>query len=227
MQIQTHYGKNLQNISKQLEPLKLMTISKELSLQDGNDVFDVFTKNIDLFFDDFKMQFQEYLDKELITASNERMELIRIVRSELANIVWELRLIKMLDGEYKFFNEFLSVYQPKEYFGLEKSIVKYFEKKDIPELFMIILEQFKIIFENTNSAKYKNVDQWFEMFTRNLQEEFPNYCYICWERIICKLKSEKPLDFPCLNDILKTVDIYNKTFPIDKVRFLKKLKLID
>jgi hypothetical protein len=207
--------------------LKLMIISNELQLEKPTAVWTLFVKNIQNTLNDFKQQFQDFLAKELTIANNERMELIRVLNSELNSVVWEKRMIKMSEGNYKLYNEFLQIFKPKKYFDTEKVLAKYFQKKSEPALFSIILEQFKNIFENTNSAKYANIDRWFEMFAKNLQEEFQNYPYICWEMVICKLREQKLLDFPCLNDILKRVENFESCLPTKEVVFLKKIKLID
>ena len=160
-------------------------------------------------------------------ASGERLELIRVVNSELNSVCYTYRIMKMSDNGDKLYNEFLEVFVPKEYFGIEQKLAKYFQKKEEPAVYSNILEQFQTLFNNTNSAKYPSADKIFEIFAKNLFEEFPNYCYICWERVICQLKEELRSEFPCLNDILQMVKKYETALPVMEVEFLKKLKLID
>lgn len=160
-------------------------------------------------------------------ASGERLELIRVVNSELNSNAFPYRIIKMSDNGYILYNEFLEVFVPKKYFGIEQKLAKYFEITDEPEIYGYILAQFQTLFNNTNSAKYPSADKIFEIFANNLYEEFPNYCYICWERVICQLKEELRSEFPCLNDILQMVKKYETALPVMEVQFLKKLKLID
>lgn len=179
--------------------------------------------------EDFKLQFIEYVESQLINSINERRELLLVVRSELNSIIWEIRIIKMLDGEYQIFNEFIKVFIKKEYFGSEKDIIQYFKPITIEKnknRFLLILNSLKKIFENTNSSKYANVDKWFDMFSNNLKDEFENYRYICWERIVIALKKEKPLDFPSLNEILKRIEFYESAFKKEEIEFLQKIKVL-
>lgn len=177
--------------------------------------------------EDFKRQFQTYIESELCNAKDERRELLLVINSDLRSILWERKLIKMLDGEYKIFTEFLNVFKKKEFFGPEKTLIRCFKKSDNKAYFEAILQAFQDIFDNTNSAKYTSRDVWFKMFGVNLLKEFANYSYICWEKIIVDLKEEKPLDFPCLNDILQRMEKAEASLPVRQVEFLKKLKLIN
>lgn len=131
----------------------------------------------------------------------------------------------MQQGRYKIFREFKIATKFQNAFSSEQNLVKYFVKKDNKQLALKITEGFKVIFENTNSAKYANVDKWFEMFATNLEEEFGNYTYIAWEKVLIDLRKEKPLDFPPLNDILRRVE--KVAIPTKEVAFLKELNLIN
>jgi hypothetical protein len=202
----------------------LVNISKNLQLSSPLKAWELFTNNINSAFSDIRKQFQEFIISEMAEASGERLELIRVVNSELNSPVYTYRIMKM---SYKLYNEFLEVFVPKEYFGVEQKLAKYFQKKEEPAVYSNILEQFQTLFNNTNSAKYPSADKIFEIFAKNLFEEFPNYCYICWERVICQLKEELRSEFPCLNDILKMVKKYETALPVMEVEFLKELKLID
>ncbi len=206
--------------------LTLLTISSELSLKDPQEVFLVLHKNTQRAIEDFKAQFISYIETELQTASLERRELLLVTRSELQSAVWEVRLIKMLNGQYQIFNEFLGKFEKKEYFGSEKSIIKSFKASNNPDLCSKIAQSFQKIFENTNSAKYANVDKWFNMFSENFGEEFGNYPYICWERVVIALKKEKPLDFPSLNEILKRLEFYESSFQKPQIEFLQKIGVL-
>jgi hypothetical protein len=204
-------------------------ISNKLSLKDPQEVFLVLQKNISITMEDFKVQFISYIETELQTASLERKELLLVTRSELQSVVWEMRLIKMLNGKYQIFNEFLGKFQIKEYFGSEKDIVRHFKSANIAknkERFLSILNSLRKVFENTNSAKYANVDKWFDMFSENLKDEFENYPYICWERVVITLKKEKPLDFPSLNEILKRLEFYEASFQKPQIEFLQKIGVL-
>jgi hypothetical protein len=202
----------------------LVNISKNLQLSSPLKAWELFRNNINSAFSDIRKQFQEFIISEMAEASGERLELIRVVNSELNSPVYTYRIMKM---SYKLYNEFLEVFVPKEYFGVEQKLAKYFQKKEEPAVYSNILEQFQTLFNNTNSAKYPSADKIFEIFAKNLFEEFPNYCYICWERVICQLKEELRSEFPCLNDILKMVKKYETALPVMEVEFLKELKLID
>jgi hypothetical protein len=206
--------------------LTLQTISNELSLKDPQEVFLVLQQNTQRAMEDFQEQFISYIDIELQTASLERKELLLVVKSELQSKIWEMRLIKMLNGQYQILNEFLKKFERKEYFGSEKSIIKSFKASNKPELVQKIAKSFQKIFENTNSAKYANVDKWFNMFVENLTEEFGNYPYICWERVVIALKKEKPLDFPSLNEILKRLEFYESAFQKPQIEFLQKIGVL-
>jgi hypothetical protein len=223
----------------QSSQLMLVNISKNLQLSSPLKAWELFINNINSAFSDIRKQFQEFIISEMAEASSERLELIRVVNSELNSPVYTYRIMKM---SYKLYNEFLEVFVPKEYFGIEQKLAKYFQKIEEPEvdsndmkinnnreaiLRLYILEQFQTLFNNTNSAKYPSADKIFEIFAKNLFEEFPNYCYICWERVICQLKEELRSEFPCLNDILKMVKKYETALPVMEVEFLKELKLID
>lgn len=208
----------------QSSQLMLVNISKNLQLSSPLKAWELFTNNINSAFSDIRKQFQEFIISEMAEASGERLELIRVVNSELNSPVYTYRIMKM---SYKLYNEFLEVFVPKEYFGVEQKLAKYFQKKEEPAVYSNILEQFQTLFNNTNSAKYPSADKIFEIFAKNLFEEFPNYCYICWERVICQLKEELRSEFPCLNDILKMVKKYETALPVMEVEFLKELKLID
>lgn len=177
--------------------------------------------------EDFKKQFQAYIEAEICKAKDERKELLMQMNSDLKSIVWDRHLIKMLDGKYKIFVEFLDIFEKKDFFGVEKKLIKCFKKIDDKEYFEAIWQAFQDIFDNTNSAKYTSRDIWFKMFSKNLYKEFPNYSYICWEKVIVDLKEEKPLDFPCLNDILQRIEKVEISLPVQQVDFLKKLKLIN
>jgi hypothetical protein len=166
------------------------------------------------------------VESELLNATNERKELLLVVRSELKSIMYAKRLMKMQIGNYKIFQEFLEKYQAKKYFDGEERVLKYFAKKTDEQLILKILEGFKVVFENSNSAKYANVDRWFEMFSRNLAEEFGNYPYIQWEMVLLDIKDEKPLDFPSLNAILRRLDKMQTLLLQDEVEFLKKVNII-
>jgi hypothetical protein len=207
----------------QSSQLMLVNISKNLQLSSPLKAWELFTNNINSAFSDIRKQFQEFIISEMAEASGERLELIRVVNSELNSPVYTYRIMKM---SYKLYNEFLEVFVPKEYFGVEQKLAKYFQKKEEPAVYSNILEQFQTLFNNTNSAKYPSADKIFEIFAKNLFEEFPNYCYICWERVICQLKEELRSEFPCLNDILKMVKKYETALPVMEVEFLKELKLI-
>lgn len=209
------------------EILTLITVSKELKLAKPQEVLTVFLKSIKRALEDFKNQFQEYINQELTTAESERKELLLVIRSHLNSLIWEKRLLDMQSGNYKIFNEFVLIFTRNNYFNGEQAIAKYFQKKDDARLLAKITEGLKIVFENTNSAKYANVDKWFEMFARNLAEEFANYSYICWEKVLLDLKDEKPLDFPSLNEILRKLEKIEINLCKNEVEFLKKLKLID
>jgi hypothetical protein len=208
----------------QSSQLMLVNISKNLQLSSPLKAWELFINNINSAFSDIRKQFQEFIISEMAEASGERLELIRVVNSELNSPVYTYRIMKM---SYKLYNEFLEVFVPKEYFGVEQKLAKYFQKKEEPAVYSNILEQFQTLFNNTNSAKYPSADKIFEIFAKNLFEEFPNYCYICWERVICQLKEELRSEFPCLNDILKMVKKYETALPVMEVEFLKELKLID
>ena len=131
-----------------------------------------------------------------------------------------------LNGNYKIFNEFLNVFQKKEYFGLEKKLLKIFQTTNEWSLFEKVLTNFRNIFDNSNSAKYTSRDTWFQIFGENLYKEFSKYCYISWEKIILDLQEEKPLDFPCLNDILRKVEKIENALPIKEIKFLKTLGIL-
>ncbi len=204
-------------------------ISNKLSLKDPQEVFLVLYKNTQRAIEDFKAQFISYIETELQTASLERRELLLVTRSELQSILWEMRLIKMLNGKYQIFNEFLGKFQIKEYFGSEKDIVRHFKSANIvknKERFLSILNSLRKVFENTNSAKYSNVDKWFDMFSDNFKDEFENYPYICWERVVIALKKEKPIDFPSLNEILKRLEFYEVSFQKPQIEFLQKIGVL-
>jgi hypothetical protein len=204
-------------------------ISNKLSLKCPQEVFLVLHKNTQQAMEDFKVQFMSYIETELQTASLERKELLLVTKSEIQSIVWEMRLIKMLNGQYQIFNEFLNKFQKKEYFGSEKDIVRHFKPANIiknKERFLSILNSLRKVFENTNSAKYANVDKWFDMFSDNLKDEFENYPYICWERVVIALKKEKPLDFPSLNEILKRLEFYEASFQKPQIEFLQKIGVL-
>jgi hypothetical protein len=207
-------------------PLTLQTISNELQLKEPQDVFLVLQKNISTAMEDFKLQFMEYVNLQLIDSTEERRELLLIVRSEINSVVWEMRLMKMASSGYQIFNEFIKKYQINEYFGSEKSVIRYFKPSNVPELISKITTGLKTVFENTNSAKYANVDKWFDMFSSNLKDEFENYPYICWERIVIALKKEKPLDFPSLNEILKRLEFYESAFQKPQIEFLQKIGVL-
>ena len=205
----------------------LEDLSNDLSLKDPQDVFLVLQKNISIAMEDFKLQFMSYVNEQLVNATEERKELLLIVRSEINSIVWELRLMKMASGSYQIFNEFKKIFKKKEYFGSEVDIIQYFAPviKDHSRI-MDIANSLRKIFENTNSAKYANVDKWFDMFSDNVVEEFGNYPYICWERVIIALKKEKPLDFPSLNEILKRLEFYESAFQKPQIEFLQKIGVL-
>jgi hypothetical protein len=217
-------------MSKESAPsihLTILTISKELNLARPQECLSLFLRNVDLAMEDFKKQIQVYIEAELYKAIDERKELLMQINSDLQSIVWDRHLIKMLNGNYKIFVEFLDIFEKKEFFGIEKTLIKCFKKTDNKDYFEGILQSFQDIFDNTNSAKYTSRDIWFKMFGVNLFKEFSNYSYICWERVVVDLKQDKPLDFPCLNDILRTVETCENSLPVNKIEFLKKLKLID
>lgn len=179
--------------------------------------------------EDFKLHFMQYVNEQLLKATEERRELLLIVRSELNSVVWELRLMKMLDGKYQIFNEFVTIFEKKECFGVEKDIVRHFKPANIiknQDRFLAVLNSLRKIFENTNSAKYANVDKWFDMFSNNLKDEFENYPYICWERVVIALKKEKPLEFPSLNEILKRLEFYESAFQKPQIEFLQKIGVL-
>lgn len=202
-----------------------MTISNKLDNVKHTELWGYFVNKINKAFALVKENFEEFISKELLNAVHERRELLLIVKSELQSIVWELRMIKMQEGKYQIFSEFQKQFSLTNYFGAEKELIRCFTKTNRVELIKKIIEAFKIIFENTNSSKYANVDKRFEMFARNLSEEIPNYSYIAWEKLLVELREEKPLDFPSVNEILRRVE--KTEIPIKKVEFLKELKLID
>ena len=220
---------SLSTTKNKVQPLTLEVISNELSLKDPQDIFLVLQKNTSNAMEDFKLHFMQYVNEQLLKATEERRELLLIVRSELNSVVWELRLMKMLDGKYQIFNEFVTIFEKKECFGVEKDIVRHFKPANIiknQDRFLAVLNSLRKIFENTNSAKYANVDKWFDMFSNNLKDEFENYPYICWERVVIALKKEKPLEFPSLNEILKRLEFYESAFQKPQIEFLQKIGVL-
>jgi len=207
--------------------LTILTLSEKLNFVKPQECLSLFLRNVNLAMEDFRKQFQVYIESELLNAKDERRELLIQNNSKLKSFAWDRHLIKMLDGEYKIFIEFLTIFEKKEFFGVEKTLIKCFKKTDNKGYFEVILQAFQDIFDNTNSAKYTSRDIWFKMFSKNLHKEFAKYPYICWEKIIVDLKEEKPIDFPCLNEILQRMDKIEVTLPVQQVEFLKKLKLID
>ena len=136
------------------KPLTLLIISNELQQAKPQECWDLLFNKINSTMEDFKTQFENYIQNELQTAKDERKELLLVVNSELKSIVWKLKLVQMLNGNYKIFNEFLDVFQKKEYFGLEKKLLKIFQTTNEWNLFEKVLTNFRNIFDNSNSAKY-------------------------------------------------------------------------
>jgi hypothetical protein len=209
--------------------LTLEVISNDLNLKAPQDVFKVFNSSVSTAMEDFKKQFQGYIENQLLSAEDERRELLLVVASELKSIMWNARLLKMLHGDYKIFNEFCTHFAKGDYFGCEIDILRFLKPLDImqhKERFLEILNSLNKIFENTNSAKYSSRDTWFDMFSSNIMDEFEKYPYICWEQIVCELKHEKPSEFPCLNDILKRLEKIKISLPLQELSFLKTIKVI-
>jgi hypothetical protein len=96
----------------QSSQLMLVNISKNLQLSSPLKAWELFTNNINSAFSDIRKQFQEFIISEMAEASGERLELIRVVNSELNSPVYTYRIMKM---SYKLYNEFLEVFVPKEY----------------------------------------------------------------------------------------------------------------
>jgi hypothetical protein len=186
----------------------------------------LFFKNIGLAFADIKKQLEAYIASELTTAQEERHELLLAINSKLSGMLWEQKLMQMLNGNYKIFNEFLQVFKPKKYFTDEIVLIDLFKKTDDIGLFEVIVNNFEKFFHRTNSAKYTSRDIWFTMFAKGIGEEFSKYPYICWETILITLQEEKPLEFPCLNDILRRMDALSMNTTQEQITFLIKIKAI-
>ena len=216
------------NTKKPLMGLILTTVSDNLQLDKPTDCWSLFESNIEKTFVNIKTELESFLDKEiskLQIEQIERRELLFANKNKLQSPVWRQHIMKMHNEKFVLFQECVKQAQWKSIFSHEQQLTRYFVKKDTEILILKTTDAFKTIFERTNSAKYKNVDIWFEMFANSLSEAFQEYPYICWERVVLQLKEEKPLDFPAFNDILRRMDKLN--VPVKEVDFLKELKLID
>lgn len=213
--------------------MSLSTSSELSNIKKPQDCLQLLLQNINKAMVDFKEQFENFIDAEsekVLTdkQKQERKELLLEVRSKLRSIVWKANLIKMLDGEYLIFNEFVEKgFERKQFFGKEKILINVFKKSQDVERQKQINSVFNNIFSRTDTAKYPDSPIKFVRFSENLAEEFSNYSYICWEKVVLDLKDEKILEFPSFNAVLRRVEDVEKTLPIAEIKFLKELKLID
>lgn len=233
---QTIYCNKSETENQAIKPLILRNLfsnSELLNIKKPQDYSKLLLENINKAMVDFKEQFEKYIEaeiQEVIADSGKqaRKELLLVVRSEVQSIVWKTKLIKMLDGEYLIFNEFVKKgFERKQFFGKEKILINTFQKTNNPESLASIVFDFKNIFSRTETAKYSTSPILLAKFLMNLREEFSNYSYICWERVVLDLQDEKILEFPSFNAVLRRVAGAEKSLPVAEIKFLKELKLID